>query len=167
MPHTTQPAAQPKPRTDRGTKQTALATRTARRPPQVEYQHPAWRLPFAHRRIGGINYWGVPDAGGFDGGWTTGDAMARALLLHIRDGQRHGWMDPEGLLRLMLVDLVEHFGSVSESRRGQLAGFMNVIGKWVAAGVRECGAGLDRITEPAIEAQLNEGLARVDDEAQR
>lgn len=124
---------------------------------RVEYAPASHRLPFVEPHDEGVNWWALPETGGYHGGCETGTGVALAYLRHVRAELRERVPWPSHVLGLMLLALA---GDASEARRGQIVGFAYELEDWIRRGVAADGARFDTMPEADIEARILQGLAR-------
>ncbi len=116
------------------------------------------RLPFVPG--GGRGVWGLPQGGGYHGGYITGEAMAVALLKYLREEPEDGaacclaWIATD-----MAAGRPAQQDATRESYDGQTAGFWHQLGRFLVSAAQECGASLDAVSEQMILARANAGLA--------
>lgn len=124
----------------------------------------AHRLPFVGRdhvqeKSGGICFWDVPFAGGFDGGRETGEAIACMYLAHLRRARHEKYYKIN--IGAMLIDMMGRSPQNEEelaSRKGQLMGFASVLDNWLRAAVDEFGEKLETIDHKKLLDQANGGF---------
>lgn len=149
-------------------------------PAQVKYstkiKHGYFRLPFVGNwRAKGVEApnWNVPAAGGYFGGYQTGEAMAHAFLKYLRDGVE-GELSAHHLTSIIESFMIrfEQEGGQDVARhrnrdrrsdsfnsfRGQYIGFINTVSMWLMASARRLGGDLDAMGEADLARRANEGL---------
>lgn len=131
-------------------------------------------LPFVGRRNGkrGTFWWTVPAAGGYFGGYETGEAMAYAFMKVVREKSREnfGSYIITHIAESFMIRFEEEGGKEMNSRgtdkfddgfdslRGQYIGFFNSIGKFLVSAAGSNAAYLDSIDSAALTHKANAGL---------
>lgn len=132
-------------------------------------RHAAFRqLPFV-----GKSAWDVPATGGFYGGCQTGEALALLFLKHLRQhgGNDHLPLDLLVIARDMALRVEQEGGQAMFDRplskrsaslttlNGQMVGFFSELSRLLLAAAKRMGASLDGISDEALLAKANAGLA--------
>jgi len=122
---------------------------------------PFHRLPFVGPAADGVglSFWKVPKTGGYTGGCTTGTALARLYLKHLRE---HGAEDGGSLQGIVLDMIGQGFPNENDAEqnalRGQVVGFFSELDPFIAAAARNAGAPLDTLRHDDLLAEANNGL---------
>lgn len=136
-------------------------------------------LPFVkvgrQRRGHRPNYWAIPSAGGYEGGYQTGVAAGLMLLKALRDEDVSDG-DPAMGLQCIAHSMMEQFCALDgaemagrpvtqwsaefDSFAGQSAGFFNTLAQWLRAAAKAQGSQLDALTMTEMVGHANGGLLR-------
>lgn len=149
----------------------------ARTQPHTLRYHPRrrnalYRLPFAGGTTPSHGLWDVPALGDYPGGCQTGEALAVAYLKYLRSPERQWFGDTELVhifdsLMQRITELAqpEHVGQRLDalpielaSLRGQRAGFLNTLNRWLICAAQQLGAQLDQVDDARILQLARDGL---------
>lgn len=149
----------------------------ARTQPHTLRYHPRrrtalYRLPFAGGPTLNHSLWDVPALGDYPGGYQTGEALAVAYLKYLRSPERQ-WSGDNELVHILdsltkrITELTqpEHAGQRLDalpidlaSLRGQRAGFLNTLNRWLISAAKQLGANLDQVDDARILQRASDGL---------
>ncbi|WP_040727651.1 hypothetical protein [Thiomicrorhabdus sp. Kp2] len=120
---------------------------------------PLHRLPFVGDEDGklGLSFWKVPKDGGYAGGCTTGKALARIYLKHLKE---HGGC-PGGMLQSITLDMLDKERDDRQewdSLKGQAVGFFSELDRWLVAAAKNMDDGLENEDNRVLLKTANKGL---------
>lgn len=116
------------------------------------------RLPFVPGGNRGV--WGLPQGGGYRGGYITGEAMAVAFMKYLRseDEENSGaclaWIVTDMAAGRAAMD-----GETRASYDGQTTGFLHQLGRFLIIAAKESCTSLDAVSERMILDRANAGLS--------
>lgn len=146
---------------------------------------PIHRLPFVgseHTENGCFSFWNLPAAGGYQGGFSTGKAVALMYLKHLR-GTRQPDADMESAYLIWMVDAWTErmFSCLKQADsadkiplrglligkqdtteraalRGQMAGFLSVLSECLSGAVRTRDSSLNQYSNESLLDHANAGI---------
>lgn len=126
----------------------------------------AHRLPFVGREhstpdYGLIGYWDVPLTGGYAGGNQTGLALAKLLLVYMRENHADEMVGyAAGAMMLSMLEAARTADDDQfEALRGQALGVMNQLTPFLVGAAYHAGHELDGLDTKKVLALANAGLA--------
>lgn len=114
--------------------------------------------------------WNVYAAGGYFGGYETGEAMAMSFLKFLREEKSDYPVYLTGIVESFMVRFEQEGGKAMKDRspsewsdgfdslRGQYVGFFNTLSHWLVASAKYLGGNLDQVSEQDLVRRANAGL---------